>query len=209
MKKENQLLSRLVKMVTGEPAKPQATAPEVVVEVIADAVEAPVEAVAAVAEKVIETLELRVDTTEMQAVIADLQAQVDAVKAEFGVKLDASVAALAEMTGKFEGAQAALVALAAEKEAMVAAAAATKLNARKAKIEAAIGTEKAAGLMAATEGLEDAQFDAVISALVGSVNAEANTSLFKEVGVTAEADATKIVTESAEMRILKQQFGAK
>jgi hypothetical protein len=204
MKVENQLLSRLLKAVTGKEQAVQAAAPEVVEEVIeavADAVEAPVEAVAAVAEQVAD-LVLTVDASAVQAELTALQTKFEGIVAT-------AEAALAEMTAKYEGAQAALTALAAEKEAMLAAHAAAKLAARMSKIEAAIGTEKAAGLMAATEGLEDAAFEAVVSALVGSVNAEANTSLFKEVGVTAEADATKIVTESAEMRILKQKYGAK
>lgn len=199
MKKENQLLSRLMSAVGM--SKPEAAAPaeviEQVIEAVADVVDAPVEAVADAAAT---TLELRIDTTEMQAVIADLQAQVDAVKADLGVQLESATSALAEMTGKYEAAVAQLAAIAADK-------AAAKLAARKAAVEAAIGTEKADALLLATQGLEDAAFDNVVSALVGSVDAEAKTDLFQEVGVTAEADASKIVAESAEMRILKQQYG--
>jgi hypothetical protein len=203
MKKENQLLTRIMSVIAGKPAV-EATAAEVVEQVVEAVAEAPVEAVA---EKVIETLTLHVDTTEMQAVVADLQAQVDAIKADLGAQLETAVASLAEMSGKYEVAQAALAAIEAEKAALVADQVAAKLASRREQIEAAIGTEKAAGLMAATEGLEDVQFNAVISALAGSVNAEASTSLFTEVGVTAEADASKIVEESAEMRILRQQYG--
>lgn len=199
MKKENQLLSRLMSAVGM--SKPEAAAPaeviEQVIEAVADVVEAPVEAVV---EQAVETLTVKLDTTELQTVIADLQAQVDAVKADLGVQLESATSALAEMTGKYEAAVAQLAAIAADK-------AAAKLAARKAAVEAAIGTEKADALLLATQGLEDAAFDNVVSALVGSVDAEAKTGLFQEVGVTAEADASKIVAESAEMRILKQQYG--
>lgn len=206
MKQENQLLSRIMRAVTGKPVV-EASAPaevieavvEQVVEAVAEATDAPVEAVAEqVVEAVAETLELTIDASSIQTELAAVQET-----------LTGLVSALAEMTTKYEGAHAALTALTAEKEAMLAVQAAAKLAARQEQIVAAIGTEKAAGLMAATEGLEDAQFKAVISALAGSVDAEANTSLFTEVGVTAEADASKLVEESAEMRILKQQYGAK
>lgn len=207
MKIENQLLARLAKAVG---ITPQASAPaeviEQVVEAVADAVDAPIEAVV---EQAVATLKIDVDSTEMQAVIADLQGQVDAIKAELGVQLETAQTALAEMAGKYEAAQAQLAAIAAEKAELVANAAAAKLAARKEKIVAAIGTEKADALMEATDALDDAQFNAVVSAMAGSVEAEAKTDLFKEVGVTAEADASKVNEESAEMKILKQKYAAK
>lgn len=208
MKTENQLLARIVRAVTGKPVV-EAEAPEAVVEAVAPAevVEAVVEAVEAaatvagveaVAEQVVETLTLAVDASAIQAELASVQEQ-----------LTGLVSALTEMTAKYEGAHAALTALTAEKELLLAAQAAAKMTARMGKIEAAIGTEKAAGLMAATEGLEDAAFEAVVSALAGSVDAEAKTGMFQEVGATGQPDAAKIVEESAEMKILKQKYGAK
>lgn len=192
MKKENQLLSRIVKMVTGDKT------PEAVVEATEQVTEA--------VEQAVETLTVKIDASEVQAEIEKLQAQVDAVTAEFGAKLEEAAAALAEMTAKFEAAQAELATLAAEKAEMVANARAVKLAARKEKVVAAIGTEKADGLMLATEGLDDAAFEAVVSALAGSVDAEAKTELFSEVGVAAEADAAKVVEESEEMKLLKQKY---
>lgn len=194
MKIENQLLARLAKAVGIAP-----TATAEVVEQVAEAVAAaPAEAVA---EQVIETLSIAIDTSA-------LQLELDAIKAEFGVQLDAANAALAELTGKYEVATAQLAAIAAEKAELVANAAAAKLAARKEKIVAAIGTEKSDALMTATEGLDDAQFNAVVSAMAGSVEAEAKTDLFKEVGVTADADASKVTEESAEMQILKKKYPA-
>jgi hypothetical protein len=190
MKKENQLLARLAKAVgitkMDEPV-------EAVAEVAEQVVEAPVEAVT----EVLGT-ELLVYSEELQAEMANLKAQAEA-----------ATSALAEMTAKLEAAHADLSKLVAEKAEMAATAAAVKLAARKEKVIAAIGTERADALMAATEGLDDAQFAAVVSAMSVATDAEAKSPLFSEVGVTAEADAAKVVEESAEARILKQKYGVK
>lgn len=148
-----------------------------------------------------ETLTVTVDTTT-------LQAELDAIKAEFGTQLEQATAALAEMTSKFEAAQAALAAVEAEKAEMLAKAAEAKLTARKEKVVAAIGTDKADALMAATVDMDDAQFTTVVSALAGSVEAEAKTDLFVEQGVAAEADAAKVVEESPEMKIIRAKYPA-
>lgn len=186
MKKENQLLSRIVKLVTGK--EDTTTKADVIDETL----------------KTDQELVIEVASEELDV----LKAQVEALTADLGEKLEAANGALAEMTAKFEEAQAQLSAIAAEKAQMVTDALAAKLAARKEKVVAAIGTEKADGLMLATEGLDDTAFEAVVSALAGSVAAEAASPLFKEVGVTAEADAAKVVEESAEMKLLKKQYGA-
>lgn len=145
----------------------------------------------------------------------DISAELSQIKSEFGATFtaltedfDIAKAALAEMTANFEAAQAALNALTAEKAEMVVKAEAAKFTARKEKVVLAIGTEKADGLMLATQGLDDAAFGAVVSALAGSVDAEASTGLFTEVGVAAAADTTKIVAESSEMKIIKQKYSS-
>jgi hypothetical protein len=195
MKIENQLLARIAKLVTGKPeveaVAPEAAAPA---EVVEQAVEAAID----------NAVELTVDS----AVLADFASQLEAIKAEFEVEKASYHASLAEVSAKLEAAHAELAAIAAEKAELVATAAAAKLAARKEKIVAAIGTEKADALMVATGSLDDAAFEAVVSAMTGSMDAEAKSSLFTEVGVTAEADAAKVVEESAEMRILKKTYGA-
>lgn len=188
MKKENQLLTRLARVLTGNK-----------VEVIAETQEVVQEVVEAVVDQV--QVELTVDTAEVQAALQEVSAQLEDLTAKF-----------TELSGQYEQAQAALQALADEKAQMIAAAAATKLEARKAKVEAAIGTEKAPGLLAATEGLDDAAFEAVVSALAGSVSAEADTTMFQEVGVTAEVDAVQAVeagSQSKEMKLLQAKYGKK
>lgn len=167
---------------------------------------APVEAqevVQEVVEAVVEQVqvELKVDTSEAQLALEQLSAKFAELTEQF-----------AELSGKYEQAQAALESLAAEKAEMIAAAQATKLEARKAQVVAAIGTEKADALMAATESLDDAAFNAVVSAMAGSVDTESKTALFQEVGVTAEVDAVQAVeagSESKEMKLLKAKYGVK
>lgn len=113
-----------------------------------------------------------------------------------------------ELSAKVTQAQAELAAAEKSKADLIADAKAKQAAARKVKVEAVIGeNEKAVKLLAATENMEDAQFEAVVSALAGSFEAEAKTEMFKEVGVAAEADAAKVVTEeSAEMKMLKAKY---
>lgn len=115
---------------------------------------------------------------------------------------------LAQAVATAEQLQSCFDAVVGERDALLEQIEEQRANARKEKIVAAIGTEKAGALFEATEGLDDAAFEAVVSALVGSVEVETKSELFKEVGVAAQADATK-VEESAEMRLLKQKYGAK
>ena len=139
----------------------------------------------------------------------DMLAELSQMRTDFEAgtaALNDAQAALAEMTANFEAAQAALNALTAEKADMAVKAEAAKFAVRKEKVVSAIGTEKADGLMLATQGLDDAAFDAVVSALAGSVDAEAKMGLFTEVGVAASADTTKIVAESAEMKIINKKY---
>lgn len=196
MIKENQLLSRIIKAVTGKESAPvaEATAPEV----------------EAVAPETTETLALVVDASAVETELSVMRSELEDGVTKLSAELATAVAALAEMTVNFEAAQAALNALTAEKAELAAKAEAAKFTARKEKVVLAIGTEKADGLMLATQGLDDAAFAAVVSALAGSVDVEASTGLFQEVGVSATADTTKIVAESAEMKLIKQKYnGAK
>lgn len=139
-----------------------------------------------------------------EAVLAAVAAQLQ----EVSTALETAVAAVADADAKAAELQAQLEAVNAEKIDAETEAALQRLTARKEKIKAAVGTSKSDALMAATESLDDAAFDAVVSALSLSVDAEGKTGMFKEVGVAAEADAAK-VEESTEMKILREKYGAK
>lgn len=154
-------------------------------------------------------------TAAVQAAVAELNGKfdeykqtADAAMAEAAEKITGLQGELAAMAGKLTEAQAALDA--ADEEAVKAAqeAAALKLTARKEKVVASLGTERAEALLKATEGMNDAAFEAVASALGVSAAVEAAAPLFNEVGVDAQADASKVV-ESPEMRILKNKYAKK
>lgn len=121
------------------------------------------------------------NTAELTALLATATQALADSQSKY-VELATELATLQAAFKSAEGAQAALV---ADAKAKV-------LAARKEKIVAAVGTGKADALLTATESLEDAAFNAVVSAMAGSVDAEANTNLFKEVGVDAQADATQV-----------------
>lgn len=143
---------------------------------------------------------------EAQAVETALADDMQAKLAQLTVDIEVAAGALATMTANYEAAQGIINALTAEKAEAQAKADVAKFAARKEKVVAAIGTEKADGLMLATAGLDDAAFNAVVSALAGSVAVEASSKLFSEVGVAAEADAAKVVEESKEMALIKQRY---
>jgi hypothetical protein len=143
-----------------------------------------------------------VEATANEAV-TKLQADFDAFKAEAETNLAKSEAALtqaiatikeadakvAELTAKLEAMQAEKVAAAKEAEEK-------RLAARLEKIKAAVGSEKAESLMAATSDLTDDKFEAVVGAMTGAIDAESNSSMFTEQGATGNA-APPQVTDAA------------
>lgn len=166
------------------------------------------------AAKPVEQLEVKLDTTEVQAAIDAAVATVSAEFGEFKTSAEAAMLEAAEKITSLEAAlaeaNAALEAANADKAQAVVDAAALKAAARKEKVIAAVGTERAPALLTVTEGMEDAAFDAVLSALSTGAKAEAESPLFTEVGVDAQADTAKVVeSESAEMKILKAKYKPK
>lgn len=152
----------------------------------------------------------------VQAAVAELKVEFDTYKttadaamAEAAEKVTGLQAELADMAAKLAEANAALASAETAKVAAAAEAAAAKLSARKEKLVAALGTERADALMKVTEGMEDAAFDAVISALGVAASVEAEDPMFNEAGVDAKADAGKVVEESKEMKILRAQYAKK
>ena len=141
------------------------------------------------------------NTAEMSALVAQLASQSEtllSIQSQF-----------AELTSKYETAQAALSEIEAAKAALVAEAKSAKLSARKEKIVLTVGTDKADALLTATENLEDAQFEAVVAAMASSFEAEAKSKLFVEAGVAAEME---VVEEDAVSKLaakINKQFKSK
>ncbi len=130
--------------------------------------------------------------------VANMAAELSALQASFASQSE-SFAALAQ---QLADAQAALSAVEGAKAALEAEAKNKQLAARKQRVEMAIGTEKAPAMLSATEQLDDAQFEAIVSAMAMSFETEANSQMFKEAGVTAKAEAVAD-EESLEMKIIK------
>lgn len=147
------------------------------------------------------------DKPELAAVeqSASLQALLESATAA----LSQTQTKLSEMSALYEQAQAALAAADVAKAALVAEAAEKRLAARKQTIVAAIGTAKADALLEATEGLDDKAFSAVVGAMAVSLEVEANSESFKEVGTAAPEDKTLVEAtqeESPEAKLLREKY---
>lgn len=139
-------------------------------------------------------------------------AGVSAVSAELSEQLTTAQAALSDMTAKlsdavsqiatlqanYEVVQAALEQAKQEKEMLEAQAKDKELAARKAKIEASVGTDRAPALLEATKGLSDEQFDAIVGAVKVTAEVESKSPMFREVGVQGETDLSKVEQNPAE-----------
>lgn len=120
------------------------------------------------------------ELSEMAATVATLESNLTELQASF-----------AELNSKYAEAVAKLTDVEAAKASLVAEAVKAKLVARKEKLEFAVGTEKASTLLSTLEVLDDAAFDSVVSSMTTTLNAESQSPLFVESGVTAEAAEVK------------------
>lgn len=120
------------------------------------------------------------NTAELSALVAQMASQSDA--------LLAVQTQFAELTSKYEGAVAALAEIEQAKADLIAEAKTKQLAARKVKVEATIGTAKSDAILAATESMDDAAFETIVSAFAVSLATESQSAMFTEAGVSAEAD---------------------
>lgn len=158
-----------------------------------------------------------IDTPVDMAELADVKSQLTQLQEALAGK-DTELSDLAAKLATFEAEKAALEAALAtaiehsqKLESDVKEAAekqlAAKLEARKAKLEATLGSEKVNAVFEATKELEDAAFNAVVTAMATSVEVEAQSELFKEAGVAGDAEPAKEMT--AEERILRAKYNVK
>ncbi len=136
---------------------------------------------------------------ELAATLADFEtklAEQGAAFAEQGTALATVLSQLAESQAALAEVTAALTAVHEAKELAEANALAAKLTARKEKILAALGTERADAFMAATEAMPDAQFDTVMAAMAVTSAGEASSPAFTETGVEASANVDALVAEA-------------
>lgn len=85
------------------------------------------------------------------------------------------------------------------------AAQATKLAARKEKAVLTVGTEKADKLMTATAGMEDEQFNTVLSVMASTMSTEETSDLFTEQGVEGNADTSAVQTNKT-LELLQAKY---
>lgn len=111
-----------------------------------------------------------------------------------------------ELSTKYAEAIAKLAELESAKASLVAEAAAAKLAARKEKLQLAVGDVKADSLLTTLEGLDDSSFDTVVEAMTTNLDKEANSSAFVEKGVTASADAEKVVEAGSIKAKLEKKY---
>lgn len=146
--------------------------------------------------------------------LAALQTEFDAYKAsvaddvaELSEGLQVALLSVKEAESQRDELAAKLATLEAASVQAAADAAQAKLDARKAKIVAAVGTDRADAVFEATSALADAAFDAVVGAMTVAADKEAKSPLFTETGASVEANAATVDTPSKEMQILREKFG--
>lgn len=132
--------------------------------------------------------ELAAQTANYEAAVAQAQAA-QAELATLKASFEEQAAAMASMKEQLESAQATLAANQEAQAKAEAAAKQAKMDTRLATLKAAVGDEKAAEVMEATKELNDQAFAAICSAMETTAKAEANSPMFKEVGVETKADA--------------------
>jgi hypothetical protein len=153
----------------------------------------------------------RLDATKSEA-YTSLQVEFDQFKTEAAIatgvlteQLEEQVKKNTELTAKIQELSAFAEAAEAEKVRLAEEAKQKLASDRKEKIVAAVGTEKADALVAATEGMDEAAFNAVMSAVTVAGEKESKSAMFNEVGASADVEADKVNNESAEMRIIREK----
>ncbi len=99
---------------------------------------------------------------------------------------DSNAQALSAALAQIDELKAEMAQFAEAKAAAELAAEQVKMDARMAVLSKEVGDERAKAVLAATKGMDDAQFNAIADALKVSAEAEANSPLFKEAGVDTE-----------------------
>ena len=143
-----------------------------------------------------------VDMTQLEAIQTEL-ADVKSLLEGKEVELQAALEALPSLQASLEEATAELAVFKAEKEAAELAAKEAVAKARKAKLVAAIGEERAVELSATLEGVTEAQFDAVVSAFAATAVVEKKSALFTEMGSDTTVETNPSMEAALEQAIAK------
>lgn len=138
------------------------------------------------------------ESSEMTTQETQPNMAVDGKTAEMAAQLATATEGLAKMTANFADMEAKykevvekLSALETEKASLEAKAKEVMMAARKEKLEAVLGTDKTPAVLASLENADDKTFETVLSAFSANRQAEANSEMFTEAGVSAEQEATE------------------
>jgi hypothetical protein len=138
-----------------------------------------------------------------KALLDGMQAKLDALQTQFDSDIAEAVAALDEKDAELN---AALKELDDAKEALAAIEAdkaQAALDAKKAKLEAVVGTEMCGDLFPALSALDDSAFDKVVASYEAANKKFEQSPLAQEVGYVADGTASTEQKESALARRLK------
>ncbi len=138
------------------------------------------------------------DTAEVTEMLQVLENQETAL-AEALVEND-------ELQAQVDSLQKQLSQFAEQKAAAEADAKKVKMDARMASLSKEVGDERAQKVLAATEGMDDAAFQAIADALKMSADNEAKSNLFTEQGANEEVSAEARNEESTEMKLIKAKY---
>lgn len=124
--------------------------------------------------------------TEMSQTTEVANLAADDKTVELSNALAAKETQLAELQAKFAEIEAKLGAIETEKVSLAAQAKAVVMTARKEKLEAILGTEGAAPVLATLEDADDNTFNTMYAAFSANRDTESQSKMFKEEGVAAE-----------------------
>jgi hypothetical protein len=148
-------------------------------------------------------------TAALQAEFEAFKAEASATQLELSEALTKALAAVGEADTAVAAAQAQVADLTAQLATFKEQVEAARLAARKEKIEAAVGTDRADALMESTKDVPDASFEAVVAALKVSADLEGKSKMFTAQGADGtQPDAPALVAESETMKIVKQRVKA-
>jgi len=146
------------------------------------------------------------DSINAIAKLAEFAEVIDQLNAVIGEK-DAS---LQELASKLESFEQVAKEAEAQAEAIRVAAEAAALESKKALLAEVVGKDNPSldALFNSISGLDSEAFNTVVSGFKAARVAEAQSEMFKQVGVSGEAEASTD-TESPEMKILKAKRASK
>ena len=161
--------------------------------------------------KIAEAVEnLQIDMAEQLSQAVAKMTDLEGIVATLNAAIAEKDASLQELAGKLAEYSEIANEAKAKAEALRVEAEAKALEAKKEKLASVIGSENPGfdATFSAISGLDDAAFSVIVEGFAASFAKEAQGPMFKEIGVSGEADTSK-VEDNATMKILKQTYSNK